>query len=95
VLTLLAKQDSGLLPCIFQYRCGKDNQGEMGDISPFHLIAQRLTVIMVLSTVVPKFFSGIDSFDKTRFRFIAIHLPILLPERESGGTSGVTSRHFI
>jgi hypothetical protein len=41
VLTLLAKQDSGLLPCIFQYHCWKENQGEIGDVSTFHLIAQH------------------------------------------------------
>ena len=41
VLTFLTKQDSGLLPRIFQYCCRKENHGESGDISPFHLIAQR------------------------------------------------------
>jgi hypothetical protein len=40
---------------------------------------------MVLSTVVPTSFTGIDSLDKTTFRFKARHLPISLPERESGG----------
>jgi hypothetical protein len=30
VLTLLKKRDSGLLPCIFQYCCRKENQGEEG-----------------------------------------------------------------
>jgi hypothetical protein len=39
---------------------------------------------MVLSTVVPTFFTGVDSFGKMRFRFIAGHLPISLPERKSG-----------
>jgi hypothetical protein len=38
-----------------------------------------------LSTVVPISFTGVDSFDKTRFRFIDEHLPILMWERESGG----------
>jgi hypothetical protein len=28
---------------------------------------------MVLSTVVPTSFAAVDSFDKTRFRFIALH----------------------
>jgi hypothetical protein len=37
---------------------------------------------------------GVDSFDKTRFRFIDGHLPISLPERKSGGER-VMSSHFI
>jgi hypothetical protein len=37
---------------------------------------------------------GVDSFDKSRFRVIDRHLPILLPERESEGER-VTTCHFI
>jgi hypothetical protein len=40
-LTLLTRQDSGLLTSIFQYWCGKENQGERGDVLPFHMNAQR------------------------------------------------------
>ncbi len=52
--------------------------GGKGDISPFHLIAQPYTGIVVLSTVVSTYFLGVDSFDKMRFRFIAGHLSLLL-----------------
>jgi hypothetical protein len=40
---------------------------------------------VVLLTVVPTSFAGVDSFHKTRFRFITRHLPISFPERETGG----------
>ena len=83
VLTLLPKLDSGLLLDIFQYCCRKQKQGERGDVSPLHLIAQHQTGIMILSTVVPTSFAGVDSFDKTRSRFIVGHLPILLWETET------------
>ena len=42
--------------------------GRRGDILPFYLIAQHKTGIVVLSTVVPTSFAGVDSFGKTRFR---------------------------
>ena len=52
--------------------CGKkDSGGGRGDVFPFHLIAQHKTGIMVLSTVVPTSFVGVDSFVKTRFKFFA------------------------
>jgi len=44
---------------------------------------------MVLSTVVPSSFVGVDSFDKTRFRFIAGHPSLLLWETELGGRDDV------
>jgi hypothetical protein len=59
--------------------------GVRGDILPFHLIAQHQTGIMVLSTVVPTNFVGVDSFDKMRFSIIAGHLPILLRETGDSG----------
>jgi hypothetical protein len=37
--------------------------------------------------VVPTSFVGVNSFDKTRFRFISGHLPISLQEKETGGMS--------
>jgi hypothetical protein len=50
---------------------------------------------MVLSTVVPTSFVGVDSFDKTRFKFIAGHLSILLWEIESGVRGDVLPFHLI
>jgi hypothetical protein len=44
------------------------------------------TGIVVLLTVVPTSFAGVDSFDKTIFRFNTGHLPILL--REDHGERG-------
>ena len=40
---------------------------------------------MVLLTVVPTSFMGVESFDKMRFRFIAGNLSISLQETETGG----------
>ena len=45
------------------------------DVLPFHVIAQHKTGIVVVSTVVTTSFTGVDSFDKMRFWFIAGHLP--------------------
>ena len=44
---------------------------------------------MVLSTVVPTFFTGVDSFDKTRFSVIAGHPSLLLREITSVGRKPV------
>jgi hypothetical protein len=44
--------------------------GEREDVVPFDLIAHHLKGIVVLSTVVPTSFMGVDSFVKARFRFI-------------------------
>jgi hypothetical protein len=52
---------------------------------PCDLIAERYAGSMVWSTVIPRSFTGIDSFDKIRFRFIAGHLPILVLKTETGG----------
>ena len=71
-------------------------QTELGgrrDISPFHLIAQHYSGIVVLLTVVPISFAGVDSYGKTRLRFIAGHPLLSLRQTELGG--GVTSSHFI
>jgi hypothetical protein len=38
---------------------------------------------------------GVDSFDKTRFRFIAGNLSILLQEIETGGRGDVLPFHLI
>ena len=57
-------------------------------------VSQHETGIMVLSTMVPTSFMGVDSFDKMRFRFIAGDPSLLLWETESGG-EGVISCHFI
>ncbi len=54
----------------------------------FDLIAQRLTGIVVLSTVVPTSFVAVDSLDKMRFRSIARHLRILLQGTDTGGGKG-------
>jgi hypothetical protein len=48
-----------------------------------------------LSTVVPTSFVGFDSFDKTRFRFIAGNLSILLWETETGRRGDVLPFHLI
>ena len=69
--------------------------GGKGDDLPFDLIGMQLTGIVVLSTVVPISFVGVDSFDKTRFRFIAGHLPIFLWETESVGRGDVSPFHLI
>jgi hypothetical protein len=53
------------------------------------------TGIVVLSTVVPTSFAGVDSFDKTRFRLIARHLPISLRETETGGKGDISPFHLI
>ncbi len=95
VLTLLTKQDSGLLPGIFQYCFLTENQGKRGDVLPFHLIPQRLTGIMVFSTVVPTYFTAVHSLDKTRFRFIAGHLPILFLDSYQGERGDVWPFHLI
>ncbi len=50
---------------------------------------------MVLSTVVPTTFAAVDSLDKTRFRFIAGHLQLLLREADTGGKSDVLPFHLI
>ena len=50
---------------------------------------------MVLSTVVPASFVGVDVFDKTRFRFIAGILSILLWETETGEKGDVLPFHLI
>jgi hypothetical protein len=50
---------------------------------------------MVLSTVVPTSFVGVDSFDKTRFRFIAGNLSILLREIETERRGDVSPFHLI
>ena len=50
---------------------------------------------MVLSTVVPTSFVGVDSFDKTRFRIIAVHPPLSLPEIETGGRGDILPFHLI
>jgi hypothetical protein len=52
------------------------------NVLPFHLIAQHQTGIVVLSTVVQTSFMGVDSFDKTRFRFIAGSPSLSLQETE-------------
>ena len=44
---------------------------------------------MVLSTVVPISLVAIDSFDKTRFRFIAGGCSLSLQETELGGGNGL------
>ena len=44
---------------------------------------------MVLSTVVPTSFTGVDSLDKTRFRFITGHLRLSLRGTDTGGKSDV------
>jgi len=69
--------------------------GGWGDISPFHLIAQHLFGIMVLSTGVPTSFMGGDSFDETAFRFIAGRPSLLLWKTESGGNGDVLPFHLI
>jgi hypothetical protein len=84
VLTLLTKEDTGVLLDIFKYRCGKQKQGG-GDILPFYLIAQHKTGIMVLLAMVSMSFTCVDSFDKTRFRFITRYCPILLCKKKQGG----------
>ena len=92
----LTKQDSGLLLGIFQYCCQKEKQRETPDILPFlFLIAQNITGIVVLSTVVTTFFAGVDSFDKMRFRFIVRNISISLPEKETGGRGDVLPFHLI
>ena len=45
---------------------------------------------MVLSTVVPTSFAGVDSFDKMRFRFIAGHPSLLWHKTELGGRDDVS-----
>jgi hypothetical protein len=47
---------------------------------------------VVLSTVVPTSFAAVDSFDKTRFRFIAGHLRLSLREADTGGKSHFVTR---
>jgi hypothetical protein len=69
--------------------------GGRGDVSRFHLIARCYTGFVSLLTVVPMFFTGVDSFDKTRFRFIAGHLPKSLPETETVGRGDVLPFHLI
>ena len=56
---------------------------------PFHLIAQHETGIVVLSTVVPTSFAGVDSFDKTRFKFIAGHSSLSLWQTDLGGRGDI------
>ena len=48
-----------------------------------------------MSTVVPTSFTGVDSFDKTRFMYIAGNLSILLRETESVGRRDVLQFHLI
>ena len=95
MLTHLTKRDSGVLLGIFQYHYQKENQGERGDISPFHLIAQRITGIAVLSTVLPTSFTAVDSLDNTRFRFIAGYLRLSLWGTDTGGKSDVLAFDLI
>ena len=45
--------------------------------------------------IIPTSFAGVDSFHKTRFRFIAGHLPILLQETETGGGGDILPFHLI
>jgi hypothetical protein len=46
---------------------------------------------VVLLTVVPTSFVGVDSFVKMRFRFIAVICSIFLWEAETGGKGGAVS----
>jgi hypothetical protein len=55
--------------------------GGRDEVSPFDLIAQLQTGIIVLSTVVPSSFMGVDSFEKMRSRFIAGHPLLLLRQK--------------
>ena len=48
-----------------------------------------------MSTVIPTFLLVVDSFDKTRFRFIARHPSILLWELETGERGDVLPFHLI
>ena len=50
---------------------------------------------MVLSTVVPTSFAGVDSFDKMRFRFIVGHPSLSLQQTELGGGDDVSTFDLI
>ncbi len=58
------------------------------------LIGMHQTGIVVLSTVVPTSFMGVDSFDKTRFVLIAGGPSLSLQETESGRVD-ISSFHLI
>ena len=50
---------------------------------------------MVLSTVVPISFVGVESYEKTGFRPIAGHPSLSLQETETGGRGDVLPLHLI
>ena len=64
---------------------GTDTGDRKGDVLPFDLIAQHLTVTVVLSTVVPTSFAAVDSLDRMRFRFIDWHCRISMQGTDTGG----------
>ena len=64
-----------------------------GEVLPFHLIAQCWSGIVVLSTVLSTSFTGVDSFNNTRFRFLLESSNTVVGIRNKGG--GVKSCHFI
>jgi hypothetical protein len=76
---------------ILHYHCRRQNKGVSDDFLPFDLIDQHDTGIVVLLTVVPTSFMGVDSFDNTRFRLIAGHPSFSLQETELGGRDIVLS----